>query len=75
MTNDGRIKILDFGLAKSIGQESPETVTVTVDDSEHAVIGTVPYMSPEQARGARLDHRTDISVSALCLRNVDRRRP
>ena len=66
-TNDGRIKILDFGLAKSIGQESPETETVTIDDSHHAVIGTVPYMSPEQARGARLDHRTDIFSFGVVL--------
>src|SRR4029453_11999162 len=60
VTNDGRIKILDFGLAKSIGQESPETETVSLDESQQAVIGTVPYMSPEQARGLRIDHRTDI---------------
>ena len=67
VTNDGRIKILDFGLAKSVGQESPETETVTLDDSQHAVIGTVPYMSPEQARGSRLDHRTDIFSFGVVL--------
>ena len=67
VTNDGRIKILDFGLAKSIGQESPETETVTVEESEPAVIGTVPYMSPEQARGSRLDHRTDIFSFGVVL--------
>lgn len=67
VTNDGRIKILDFGLAKSIGQDSPETETVTGDDSQHAVIGTVPYMSPEQARGSRVDHRTDIFSFGVVL--------
>ncbi len=67
VTNDGRIKILDFGLAKSVGRESPETETVTVDDSQHAAIGTVPYMSPEQARGLRLDHRTDIFSFGVVL--------
>ena len=67
VTNHGRIKILDFGLATSVGQESPETETVTVDDSQHAVTGTVPYMSPEQARGSRLDHRTDIFSFGVVL--------
>ena len=60
VTTDGRIKILDFGLAKLIASDSsPQTETVTVDGSR-AVMGTVGYMSPEVARGLRVDHRTDI---------------
>ena len=60
VTTDGRIKILDFGIATTTGQDSPKTETVTIDGSQPTVVGTVPYMSPELARGLRTDHRTDI---------------
>jgi len=61
---DGTVKVLDFGLAKVL--ESP--VAMPLDDSETTVaatepgliVGTAPYMSPEQARGATVDKRTDI---------------
>ncbi len=52
-------KVLDFGLAKFIEAESRED-TVNRLNSSGAVMGTVPYMSPEQLRGKRLDARTDI---------------
>ena len=51
-TADGTVKILDFGLAKLAGVEG---VTHT-----HTAVGTVLYMSPEQARGEEVDHRADI---------------
>jgi len=52
VTPDGLVKIMDFGLAKLAGQTKLTRVGATV--------GTVAYMSPEQARGEDVDHRTDI---------------
>ena len=72
VTNDGRIKILDFGLAKSIGQESPETVTVTVDDSRarrhrHRAVHVA---GAGAGRSARSPHR-HLQFRRGALRDVD----
>src|SRR5687767_12994434 len=67
VTTDGRIKILDFGLAKFTGDESLHTETLTVTGMTPTVMGTVAYMSPEQARGLRVDHRTDIFSFGVVL--------
>jgi len=62
VTTEGRIKILDFGLAKFLDDDSSnKTETITIDGVQRTpVLGTVAYMSPEQARGLRVDHRSDI---------------
>jgi len=59
---DGAVKVLDFGLAKSMVPTDPESShhtqqTVTTTGS---IMGTAPYMSPEQARGMEVDRRSDI---------------
>ena len=58
ITPDGRVKVLDFGLAKpSMSEGKGDEVTVT---DPGRIIGTPAYMSPEQARGKETDQRTDI---------------
>ena len=58
ITPEGRVKVLDFGLAKSSSKEAIKS-DITATESGR-VIGTPAYMSPEQARGKETDHRTDI---------------
>ena len=67
VTREGRIKILDFGLALVGTRDSlaaPLDVTQTLTG---VIVGTVPYMSPEQARGANVDYRTDQFSLGLTL--------
>jgi serine/threonine-protein kinase len=66
ITPEGKVKILDFGLAKAYGGETTgvdigKSPTITAQMTEPGVIlGTAAYMSPEQARGRAVDKRTDI---------------
>jgi len=58
LTPEGRVKVLDFGLAKTSISEGTD-IEITSTEPGH-IIGTPAYMSPEQARGNPTDHRTDI---------------
>jgi serine/threonine protein kinase len=61
ITRHGRIKILDFGLAKIVPESTDaEAPTQTRRTAPGTVLGTVGYISPEQVRGKDVDHRTDI---------------
>src|SRR5712691_12634879 len=62
---DGYVKVLDFGIAKLAEQEAPaampkDEALLLVETNLGSILGTVPYMSPEQARGAPVDKETDI---------------
>src|SRR5208282_3971591 len=62
LTDDGRVKILDFGVAKlqTPAEESRDIANLPTVTRSGAMIGTVAYMSPEQLRGKTVDHRSDI---------------
>jgi len=72
LTKDGRVKVLDFGLAKLAAPESSPnltgaaTMTMPVSEEGH-VVGTVPYMAPEQVRGDAVDARTDLFALGIVL--------
>src|SRR6267154_5910722 len=75
VTRDGRIKILDFGLAKLAQPEGDHAETITHQTEAGVVLGTVGYMSPEQVRGKPADHRSDLfSFGAILYEMLSGRR-
>ncbi len=78
LTGDGRVKVLDFGLAKNIRATGQDDTTVTSfgETRVGVVLGTPFYMSPEQISGAAIDQRTDIfSLGIILSEMLTGRRP
>ena len=80
VTRDGRLKILDFGLAKRVESVAPGEETAAPTVSGHTepgtVMGTLTYMSPEQVKGLPVDHRSDIfSFGTILYEMLSGRRP
>jgi len=72
VTPRGRVKVLDFGLARMEPCETAETMLAT---REGTALGTVPYMSPEQAMGREVDGRSDLfSLGAVMYEMATGRR-
>jgi TolB-like protein/Tfp pilus assembly protein PilF len=76
VTSENRVKVLDFGLAKLVEDPDAETgdhamtalpTQATELTAEGMVMGTAPYMSPEQVEGRAMDHRTDIFSLGIVL--------
>jgi Tol biopolymer transport system component len=73
LRSDGTVKVLDFGLAKAVGSDSDmpdlaESPTITAAATRAGMIlGTAPYMSPEQANGRPVDRRTDLWAFGVVL--------
>ena len=75
LTTDGRLKILDFGLAQFMPQASDQGLTVTLTQSQE-ITGTLPYMAPEQLRGDAPDARSDVwSAGAVLYEMATGQRP
>jgi serine/threonine-protein kinase len=79
LRRDGCVRVLDFGLAKLTEQpalsSNPEVLTIATINTGSGLVGTVRYMSPEQARGQRVDARTDIFSLGVLLYEMITSRP
>jgi eukaryotic-like serine/threonine-protein kinase len=75
LTSDGRLKIIDFGIAQLLEQPTDFTSTETASEVQQ-ISGTVPYMAPEQLRGEKTDTRSDIwSAGAVLYELATGKRP
>ena len=75
LTPEGRVKVLDFGLAKLLQPFSPTAATESVTETG-LIAGTLPYMAPEQLRGEEVDARSDIySLGVMLYELATGRRP
>jgi Tol biopolymer transport system component len=70
VSQSGTVKILDFGLAKFVSQEPARERTQTMETAEGRILGTVAYMSPEQADGRAVDARSDIFSFGVVLHEM-----
>jgi len=74
--NDGIVKVLDFGIAKLTEGDTAERILSTFATQPGMVVGSVKYMSPEQARGLPVDSRTDIfSLGTVMYEMISGRAP
>lgn len=67
LTRDGHLKLLDFGLARSYEPTQPSNQTVSLQTTPGTIIGTLEYMSPEQARGENVNQRSDVFSFGVVL--------
>ena len=67
VSRDGRVKILDFGLAKPLMDSAGTSAATQTQTESGIVLGTIPYMSPQQARGEVVDYRSDQFSFGLVL--------
>ena len=67
VTAKGRVKVLDFGLAKLLRPGSPKAAADTLSETQHGMSGTLPYMAPEQLREEPVDQRSDIFALGVVL--------
>jgi len=75
LTTDGRLKILDFGLALLVHPEEDVARTISLTSSQQ-ITGTLPYMAPEQLRGEAVDARSDVwAAGAVLYEMATGRRP
>jgi serine/threonine protein kinase len=67
VTAEGRVKVLDFGLATRMAREEVSEITLSYDTLESKLVGTLPYMAPEVLRGKQGDHLSDLWAFGVLL--------